>query len=51
MLSDIFLISAGVHTPGRRLYSWRFLMAVATLALGLVIFALFYGLVAACDRL
>ena len=26
-------------------------MAIATLALGLTLFALFYGLVVACDRL
>jgi hypothetical protein len=26
-------------------------MAIATLALGLTLFALFFGLVAACDRL
>lgn len=51
MLFDVSVISAGVHTLGGRLFSWSFLMAVATLALGLVIFALFYGLVAACDRL
>jgi hypothetical protein len=31
--------------------SRRMLMLVATLALGMALFALFYGLVAACDRL
>jgi hypothetical protein len=32
-------------------YERRRRMAVATFALGMVIFSLFFGLIAACDRL
>lgn len=35
----------------RRTLARRKLMAFATLALGMALFALFFGLVAACDRL
>ena len=35
-----------VSTPERRLT-----LALATFALGMVMFALFFGLIAACDRL
>jgi hypothetical protein len=35
----------------QRIRNRRKLMAFATLALGMGIFALFFGLVAACDRL
>jgi len=37
---------APVSTPERRLT-----LALATFALGMVMFALFFGLIAACDRL
>jgi hypothetical protein len=36
---------------GRLTLKKRLIMAFATLALGIILFALFFGLVAACDRL
>ncbi|HMB03851.1 MAG TPA: hypothetical protein VKP69_08955 [Isosphaeraceae bacterium] len=35
----------------RRILGRRLMMALATLGLGMSLFALFFGLVAACDRL
>jgi hypothetical protein len=51
-LIALFLAGRTTRTARPRAFQRRrFVMALGTFALGLAMFALFYGLIAACDRL
>jgi Co/Zn/Cd efflux system component len=50
-LTALLLGTAAARPSRRRPLGRRRIMALATFALGIALFALFFGLVAACDRL
>ena len=50
-LTALLLTTAAARRARQRPPGRRSIMALATLALGMALFALFFGLVAACDRL